>query len=79
MTLSQEGDGSMSDELDVDLVEDVEEPERTYFVDKIDLAELRRYVCLDLARMIGPLPDKTVKLAKDMEAFLLDKGPREVK
>lgn len=67
----------MSDELELEQVEDPE-PERDYYVDKINLAELRRYVCLDLARMCGPLPDKTVKLAREMEAFLLNKGPKAV-
>lgn len=66
----------MSDE-EIELVPD-EEPERTYFVDQIDLPELRRYVCLDLARMCLAAPDKTVELAKKMEAFLLGKGPRSV-
>jgi hypothetical protein len=67
----------MSDE-ELEIIPD-EEPERTYYVDLIELPELRRYVCLDLARMCGPLPDKTVKLAKEMEAFLLNKrGPQAV-
>ena len=66
----------MSDD-EIELIPE-EEPERVYFVDKIELPELRRYVCLDLARMCGPLPDKTVDLAKKMEAFLLGKGPRSV-
>jgi hypothetical protein len=67
----------MSDDLDVEVLPD-EEPERQYYVDKIDLPELRRYVCVDLARMIAPLPDKTLKLAREIEAFLTGKGPRAV-
>lgn len=66
----------MSDELEIELQD--EDPERPYFVDKIDLPELRRYVCLDLARMCGPLPEKTVDLAKKMEAFLMGRGPKAV-
>lgn len=68
----------MSDDLEI-IPEADEEPERSYFVDKIDLLELRRYVCLDLARMCGPLPEKTVKLAAEMEAFLTGNGLKVVK
>jgi hypothetical protein len=63
------------DDLDAELIQD-EEPERAYYVDKIDMPELRRYVALDMARMIGPLPDKTLKLAREIEQFLLGKGVR---
>ncbi len=76
MLSSGAGRFGMSDDLEINVEE--EEPERRYFVDKIELDELRRYVCLDLARMCGPLPDKTVDLAKKMESFLLGKGPRAV-
>jgi hypothetical protein len=69
----------MSDEdLEIETVTEDPEPERSYYVDLIELPELRRYVCLDLARMCGPLPEKTVDLAKKMEAFLLNKGPKAV-
>lgn len=68
----------MSDDLEI-IPEADDEPERSYFVDKIDLLELRRYVCLDLARMCGPLPEKTVKLAAEMEAFLTGNGLKVVK
>jgi hypothetical protein len=57
-------------ELEVDLDTEIEEPERGYYVDKIQLPELRRYVALDMARMIGPLPDKTMKLAREIETYL---------
>jgi hypothetical protein len=63
------------DDLDAELIQD-EEPERAYYVDKIDMPELRRYVALDMARMIGPLPDKTLKLAREIEQFLLGRGVR---
>ena len=62
-------------EIEVDLDTTTEEPERRYYVDLIELPELRRYVAIDLARMIAPLPDKTVKLAREIEAFLLNKTP----
>jgi hypothetical protein len=65
----------VSDDLDAELIQD-EEPERSYYVDKIDMPELRRYVALDMARMIGPLPDKTLKLAREIEQFLLGRGVR---
>lgn len=66
----------MSDDLDVEI--EAEQPEREYYVDKIDMPELRRYVALDMARMIGPLPDKTLKLAREIDQFLQGKGPRSV-
>jgi hypothetical protein len=68
----------MSDDLEIESVEEFPEPERDYYVDKIDLAELRRYVCLDLARMCLAAPDKTVKIAREMETFLKGAGPRAV-
>lgn len=58
----------MSDDLEIE--SEIEEPERGYYVDKIALPELRRYVALDMARMIGPLPDKTMKLAREIETYL---------
>jgi hypothetical protein len=68
----------MSDDLEIESVEEFPEPERDYYVDRIDLPELRRYVCLDLARMCMAAPDKTVKIARDMETFLLGRGPKVV-
>lgn len=67
-------------ELDVELVPEDEEDEEvhSYYVDKIDLAEHRRYIALDMARMAGPLPDKLVKLAQDIEKFLMGKTVRAV-
>ena len=40
------------------------------------LEELRRYVCLDLARLIGVVPDKAIRLARDIERFLLGRSLR---
>ncbi len=69
----------MSEEVDAEILpEETEEPERDYYVDKIKLEELRRYVCLDLARMCEPMAKDVVKIARDMESFLLGKGPRAV-
>lgn len=49
-----------------------------YYVDLVELPELRRYICLDMARMMAVLPEKAVKVAREMEAYLLGKGPRPV-
>lgn len=40
------------------------------------LDELRRYVCLDMARLGGVMPDKLVKAAREMERFLLGRSLR---
>lgn len=67
----------MSDDLEIESVpDDNEEPDRDYYVDKINLDELRRYVCLDMARMCEAMPKDVVKIARDMEAFLMGKGVR---
>ncbi len=71
--MSSAGRSTVSD--DIELIPE-EEPERTYYVDLIELPELRRYVCLDLARMCLAAPDKTVKIAREMELFLKGLGPR---
>lgn len=69
-----EGRWRVSDDLDVEVLQDAE-VDREYYVDKIPLEELRRYVCLDMSRMCGPLPEKVVKLAKEMETYLLGNRP----
>ena len=67
----------MSDDLEI--IPDTEgEPERMYYVDQIDLPELRRYVCLDMARMMAVLPEKAVKVAREMESYLMGKGLKAV-
>ena len=70
----------MSEDLDVELIpeEEADEDVHVYYIDQIDLAEHRRYVALDMARMAGPLPDKLVKLAQDIEKFLQGKTVRAV-
>jgi hypothetical protein len=40
------------------------------------IVELRRYVCLDMARAGGAAPDNMVRVAHDMERFLIGHGPR---
>jgi len=40
------------------------------------LEELRRYVCLDVARLLGAVPDKALRLARDIERFLLGRSLR---
>lgn len=66
----------MSD-LEVEVVPETDaEPERAYYVDLIELPELRRYVCLDMARMMAVLPEKAVKVAREMENYLTGKGVR---
>jgi hypothetical protein len=71
----------MSDDLDVELTPDESPDEDAHacYFDEVT-AEHRRYIALDMARLIGPLPDKTLKLAQDIEKFLLGKaqGPRAV-
>lgn len=46
-----------------------------YFA-RAPLEELRRYVCLDLARLGGVMPEKLVKTAREMERFLLGRSLR---
>jgi hypothetical protein len=70
----------MSD-IDVEVVPDTGENTDTnhhYYVDLVELPELRRYICLDMARMMAVLPEKTVKIAREMETFLKGAGPRAV-
>lgn len=67
----------MSEDLEIVPDTDTDE-DRPYYVDQIELPELRRYVCLDMARMMAVLPDKAVKVAREMEIFLLGKGPKAV-
>ncbi len=68
----------MSDELEI--IEEEAEPDNIHqtFFDGLSVEEQRRYLCLDMARLAGALPDKMVDLAKKMEAFMLGKGLRAV-
>ena len=65
----------MSDDDEVVTVDDAALTPEGYFA-QASLEELRRYVCLDLARLMGVVPDKSVKLARDIERFLLGRSLR---
>jgi hypothetical protein len=65
----------MSDEDDVISVDDAALTPEGYFA-QAPLEELRRYVCLDLARLIGVVPDKAIRLAREIERFLLGRSLR---
>ena len=65
----------MSDEDEVIAAGDTALTPEGYFA-QAPLEELRRYVCLDLARLIGVVPDKAIRLARDIERFLLGRSLR---
>lgn len=65
----------MTDEDDVIEVDEAALTPEGYFA-QASLEELRRYVCLDLARLIGVVPDKAIRLARDIERFLLGRSLR---
>lgn len=65
----------MSDEEEIVTVEDSALTPEGYFA-QAPLEELRRYVCLDLARLLGAVPDKAIKLAREIERFLLGRSLR---
>lgn len=48
------------------------------YVTHISVDELRRYVALDAIIALNPWTDKTIAQAKQVEAFLLGKGPKAV-
>ena len=48
------------------------------YVLKIGTDELRRYVAIDLVTALQPLTKETLPLARQIEAFLQGKGPKEV-
>lgn len=69
----------MSD-LELEVTPDTEtETDRPYYLDQIELPELRRYVCLDMARMMAVLPEKAVKVAREMENYLIGNDLKVVK
>lgn len=65
----------MTDDEEVEINEDSALTPEGYFA-QASLDELRRYVCLDLARLGGVMPDKLVKTAREMERFLLGRSLR---
>jgi len=60
---------------EVEISEDSALTPEGYFA-QASLDELRRYVCLDMARLGGVMPDKLVKSAREMERFLLGRSLR---
>lgn len=60
----------MTDDEEPQVNEDSALTPEGYFA-QASLDELRRYVCLDLARLGGAMPEKLVKTAREMERFLL--------
>lgn len=65
----------MVEEDEIEINEDSALTPEGYFA-QASLDELRRYVCLDLARLGGTMPDKLVKTAREMERFLLGRSLR---
>jgi hypothetical protein len=65
----------MGEEDEIITVDDAALTPEGYFA-QAPLEELRRYVCLDLARLIGVVPDKAIRLARDIERFLLGRSLR---
>ena len=65
----------MVDDDETVVIEDDALTPEGYFA-QAPLEELRRYVCLDLARLIGVVPDKAIRMARDMERFLLGRSLR---
>jgi hypothetical protein len=65
----------MPDDDEIEINEDSALTPEGYFA-QASLDELRRYVCLDLARLGGAMPDKLVKTGRDMERFLLGRSLR---
>ncbi|MGH6893519.1 MAG: hypothetical protein ACREEP_14810, partial [Dongiaceae bacterium] len=65
----------MNDEEETTVIDDGALTPEGYFA-QAPLEELRRYVCLDLARLMGALPDKAIRLARDIERFLLGRSLR---
>lgn len=65
----------MTDDDEMQIQEDGALTPEGYFA-QASLDELRRYVCLDMARLGGVMPDRLVKTARDMERFLLGRSLR---
>jgi hypothetical protein len=63
------------DEDEVTLTEDTALTPEGYFA-QASLDELRRYVCLDMARLLGVVPERAIRLAREAERFLLGRSLR---
>ena len=48
------------------------------YVLRCEMEELRRYVSLELHMALNPWTKDTIKQARDIENFLMGKGPRAV-
>lgn len=70
----------MSDDLEITLDPEPDDEDNIHqsFFDRLTPEEQRRYVCLDMARLCGSLPEKMVEHAAKMEKFLLGKSLRSV-
>ncbi|HET6158718.1 MAG TPA: hypothetical protein VFE34_10270 [Dongiaceae bacterium] len=64
----------MDDDEETIVADDALTPEG--YLAQAPLEELRRYVCLDLARLLGAVPDKAIRLAREIERFLLGRSLR---
>lgn len=65
----------MTDDEETEVNEDCALTPEGYFA-QASVDELRRYVCLDLARLGGAMPERLVKTAREMERFLLGRSLR---
>ena len=65
----------MNDEEEIVITDDASLAPEGYFA-QAPLEELRRYVCLDLARLLGAVPDKAIRLGREIERFLLGRSLR---
>lgn len=65
----------MTDDETIEVNEDSALTPEGYFA-QATLDELRRYVCLDLARLGGAMPERLVRTAREMERFLLGRSLR---
>lgn len=68
----------MSDEAEIEL-ETVDVPAYFSYLEQIELDEMRRYIALDMARLVGAAPEKLVKYSQDIERFLLGNTPKLIK
>lgn len=65
----------MNDDEEIIVESDTALTPEGYFA-QAPLEELRRYVCLDLARLIGVTPDKVIRFSREAERFLLGRSLR---
>lgn len=63
------------DEDEIEVTDDSALTPEGYFA-QASLDELRRYVCLDMARLLGVVPERAIRLAREAERFLLGRSLR---